>query len=320
MLRHPAGVAALACLLPAAGASAQSLPPYASVNPVITSRSGLYSQPYIDPDRPWSVRLLLDYASSVEISINEQPPASVVLDGELLRLNATVVRNLGSAFVGASAAFKGAYDGFLDGFLDWYHSLTGLRVAARETRPRNAFDYTLDLPDGRRIVRPRSSGFLGDVRLLAGHRHTRHWQTTLAVTLPTGTGPPGYDRGTVSVSGITTVRAPLDDHFTFEGTAGLGYTPRHGDLSDLQRTVFRSASGGLRFRFWGRQAAFVNLFYQSGSYTGTSLRALDRRELTLDYGFLLKAGKGPEWFLGMTEDLEPRGPAIDLSFRIGARW
>ena len=42
--------------------------------------------------------------------------------------------------------------------------------------------------------------------------------------------------------------------------------------------------------------------------------------ITLDYGFLLKARKGPEWFLGMTEDLEPNGPAIDLSFRIGARW
>ena len=47
---------------------------------------------------------------------------------------------------------------------------------------------------------------------------------------------------------------------------------------------------------------------------------MDQRELTLDYGFLLKARKGPEWFFGMTEDLEPKGPAIDLSFRIGARW
>ena len=50
------------------------------------------------------------------------------------------------------------------------------------------------------------------------------------------------------------------------------------------------------------------------------MRPLDQRELTLDYGFLLRAKKGPEWFLGMTEDLEPKGPAIDLSFRIGARW
>ena len=65
---------------------------------------------------------------------------------------------------------------------------------------------------------------------------------------------------------------------------------------------------------------FVNLFVQSHSYDGTGLRAFDQREVTLDYGFLLKAKRGPEWFLGMTEDLEPRGPAIDLSLRIGAKW
>jgi len=191
---------------------------------------------------------------------------------------------------------------------------------ARELRPRNEFEYFLVPPDGRRLERRASSGFLGDVRLAAGHRHTRHWQTTLAVTLPTTTGPTGYGRGVVSVSAITTARAALDHRWTTELSAGLGYTPRHGDLSTYQRTVFRSLSGGMRYRFWGKQAVFINLFYQSASYRGTGMRAMDNRELTLDYGFLLRARKGPEWFLGMTEDLEPRGPAVDLSFRIGARW
>jgi catechol 2,3-dioxygenase-like lactoylglutathione lyase family enzyme len=308
---------ALAAALPAR-LPAQGLPPYLAVNPALTSRGGLYFQPYVDPAPGWQVRLLLDYASAIEYS--ETPDARFILDAELLRLDATVTRDLGSAFVGASVGINGAYGGFLDGFLDWYHEVTGLRVAAREVRPRNEFEYELILPDRAPIRREASSAFLGDARLLAGHRHTRHWQTTVAVTLPTATGPRGYGRGTVSASAITTVRVPLDPRLSFEGSAGLGVTPRHGDLEAVQRTVFGSASGGVRWRFWGRQAAFINLFYQSAGYRDTGVRALDQRELTLDYGFLLRARKGPEIFLGMTEDLEPRGPAIDLSFRIGARW
>lgn len=316
-MRVRAAALAVAWAASAATAAAQSLPPYAAVNPVLTSRSGLYFQPYVDPAPGWQVRLLLDYGSSIEFS--EQNGGSFVLDGELLRLDATVTRDVGRAFVGASASLNGAYGGFLDAFLDWYHDLTGLRVAARESRPRNEFAYVLQLP-GRTFEREPSSGFLGDLRLLAGHRHTRHWQSTLAVTLPTATGPVGYGRGTASVSGVTTVRAPIDGRLTFEGSMGLGVAPRHGDLERVQRTLFHSASGGVRYRFWGRQAAFINLFYQSASYDGTGIRALDQREVTLDYGFLLKANSGPEWFLGMTEDLEPKGPAIDLAFRIGARW
>ena len=47
---------------------------------------------------------------------------------------------------------------------------------------------------------------------------------------------------------------------------------------------------------------------------------LDRRELTVDLGGIFKFHRGPEWILGLTEDLEPSGPAIDVSFRLGARW
>ena len=309
---------ALLAAATASGLAGQGLPPYQPVNPVLTSRSSVFFQPYVDRGRPWDLRLLLDYGSAIEFDDSET--ARFILDAELLRLDATVVRNVGSAFVGASVSYNGAWGGFLDGFLNWYHQITGLHVTARELRPNDQFEYLIELPDGRRFERRRSSGFLGDLRLMAGHRHTRHWQTALSVSLPTATGPDGYGRGVASIAAVTTIRSPVTDRLVLEGSAGLGYTPRHGDFQDLQRTTFRSLSGGARYRFWGRQAAFMNLFYQSPSYQNTSLRSLDRRELTLDYGFLLKARKGPEWLLGMTEDLEPGGPAIDLAFRIGARW
>jgi hypothetical protein len=162
--------------------------------------------------------------------------------------------------------------------------------------------------------------FFGDARLFAGYRVSSAIQAALAVTVPTSTAPAGYGRGTFSVSGIATARKVSKSRWGIEGSVGVGYTPRHGDLMEFQKTLFYSGSAGARYRFWGKQAAFVNLFVQSANYQGTTLPAFDSREMTLDYGFLLRAKKGPEWFLGMTEDLEPRGPAIDLSFRIGARW
>jgi hypothetical protein len=296
----------------------QGLPPYLAVNPVLTSRNGVYFQPYVDPAPRWQFRIVTDYASAVELS--ERPNARLVVDAEILRVDLGLFRNVGPGFLGVSGSFTGAYDGFLDGFLDWYHDLFGLRVAARDILPKNRFDYQVTLPAVGTLSREKRDAFFNDLRLIGGIRHSRHWQTSASVTLPTGSGPAGYDRGTASVNAVTTVRATIGSRWTYEGSFGLGFTPRHGDLEDYQLTFFQSASSGFRFRFWGRQAMFINGFYQSAGYESTGLRGLDQRELTLDYGFLLKARKGPEWFLGMSEDLEPRGPAIDLSFRIGARW
>lgn len=297
-------------------ALAQGLPPYQALNPILTGRSGMLFTPFVDAGRKWETRVQLDYGNLIEFSQREN--AELVLDGEIMRLDATVLRNIGRGFVGGSVAMQGAYDGFLDGFLDWYHKLTGLQVAARGLRPRNEFLYSAAMPNGDSVGYQARSAFLGDFRLMGGLRHGRNWQTTLSVTLPTGTL--GYGRKTVSVSAYSTARFRLDHRWTTEMGLGLGYTPKAGVLQDYQKTVFAAGNLGFRYRFVKQQAMFVNLWVQSHNYDGTGLRAFDQREVTLDYGFLLKARRGPEWFLGMTEDLEPRGPAIDLSLRIGAKW
>src|SRR5262249_2452865 len=115
-------VMGIAVLLAAGPMSAQGLPTYVSINPILRARSGLYFQPYVDQAPRWQFRILTDYASTVELS--ERPSAKILLDSELLRVDGTVLRNIGGGFVGATASFVGAYDGFLDGFLDWYHNLT----------------------------------------------------------------------------------------------------------------------------------------------------------------------------------------------------
>jgi hypothetical protein len=298
-------------------ATGQGLPSYAPINPMADSRTALGFEPYRPPqaDR-WSLGLALDYASAVEYILSRR--ADFVLDAELLRLRLRIARDLSpSAFVLADVQAQGSYAGFLDGVLNWYHNLIGVRLEARDIRPENAFLYRLDLPDGEVLARRSSDLYLGDVRLAAGLRRGPYLQLLGSVTLPTATGPAGYGRGVVGAGLVTTVRAPLAEPLVYEGSLGLGYTPTHGDLTAYQHTTFVSASSGMRWRFWGRQSLYANLFYHSPYYHDTTLDALDRRELSLDFGWMLATRSGREWRIGMTEDMEPSGPAVDIVFRLG---
>jgi hypothetical protein len=162
---------------------------------------------------------------------------------------------------------------------------------------------------------------LTHVKFGVGVRNTPSIQTLVFITLPTTTHQRGYGRGVVSANGIITARSQLSGRLDYEGSVGMGWTPRHGDLEEFQKTIFWSGSSGLRFRFWGEQAMFFNAFYQTGSYRDTGLEPLDRAELTADMGFLLRTGRNaPELILALTEDLLPTGPAVDATFRIGLRW
>jgi hypothetical protein len=124
----------------------------------------------------------------------------------------------------------------------------------------------------------------------------------------------------VSVNLLNTLRAPINPAMTYEGSLSVGYTPSHGRLSGAQRELFLAASSGMRLRVWGRQSLYGNLLYHSSYYENTELPALDGRDLSLDFGWLLATGGNTEWRVGLTEDLEPGGPAIDLVFRVGARF
>ncbi|HTL06342.1 MAG TPA: DUF3187 family protein [Gemmatimonadales bacterium] len=297
---------------------AQGLPPYAPVNPIAASRSGLASQPYLEPGRTWRIGFLTDYASLIEYA--DLGTRSYVLDAEVLRAELSVARNVGKhAFLIAGTSFNGSYNGFLDGFLDWYHRTTGFHVAARELRPTNEFAYEIQLP-GRDYQYHASSGYLGDLRLGAGWRHSAHWQSTAWVTLPTSSAPKGYRRGTLSLNAGTTLRSAPARRISYEGTLGVGYTPTHGELADLEHTTFLMVTQGLRGRISGALHAYANLIYHSAYYQDTGMLSLDSRELSLDLGGMLRFRRGPEWIFGLTEDLEPSGPAIDVGFRLGARW
>jgi hypothetical protein len=294
------------------------LPAYAPINPVAASRSGLATLPYVDAGRKWRFALLTDYSSIIEYVAGSN--VSYVLDAEVLRTQLSVVRNVGKGFLLGEASFNGAYNGFLDGFLNWYHDLLGIHLVARELRPKNKFAYDIELAGGRSYHYGPSNGFLGDVRVGGGLRHSTHWQSAISLTLPTGSSPAGFRRGTVSVNATTTLRSAPAKALVYEGTLSGGYTPTHGELADLQHTTFLMVTQGLRLRIAGPLSAYGNIIYHSAYYHDTGMRALDNRELSADLGGMLRFKRGPEWILGLIEDLEPSGPAVDVTFRLGARW
>ena len=313
------GGAGLLGALLATPLTAQGLPTYAPINPVAASRSGLATLPYLEPGRRWRFSVMTDYSSIIEYAMLDN--VSYVLDAEVLRTQLSVTRMLGKqGFLLAEGSFNGAYNGFLDGFLDWYHKVTGFHVTAREQRPRNQFAYDIELEGGRSYHYAPSSGFLGDVRLGAGLRHSRHWQSAFSVTLPTGSSPAGFRRGVLSLNGTTTLRSEFAGRAIYEGTLSAGYTPTHGDLADLEHTAFLMVTQGARVRISGPLHAYMNFIYHSAYYHDTGTKGLDARELTLDFGGMLRFKRGPEWIFGLTEDLEPTGPAVDVTFRLGARW
>jgi hypothetical protein len=312
------GLALVLVPMPALAQNLGSLPRVNPVNPVAQARTGLYFQPYQNPSRGWRGTASMAYGSIIEF--NRSSYGQYLLDGEVARVDFSLGRDIDTRhFFRFDAGLGSAAPGFMDGFFNWYHQLLGFRMPERELRPLDAFGYRLDLPDGASRVRSRGS-YLDDLRISVGRRHNAAMQSVLTVTLPVGTGGPGYAKGTASFGLISTARKELSSRLVFEGSLGFGFTPRHGDLSAFQRQTFGAVTSGLRLRIWGHHSLYANLLYHSPYYRHTNFPALDLRELSLNYGWILRSGGGQEWTIGMTEDLSPTGPAIDAIFQISKSW
>lgn len=318
---HPRTLLAAALVVLSTGAmDAQGLPAVRAINPITASRSALGFEGLAPAMPGWRWGLTVDHASIIESEA--LPSERFLFDGEVTRAELTVQRGLGQrAFATLRVPVERAGDGFLDGFVDWWHDLFGLDEFVNDTRPNGVYDYRLREPDGTQRSWEAGATALGDVRIGAGVRHGARWQTVVTAALPTSRRPDGFRRGVVGLALTTAAgRHLVRDRLQWEGSAGLGFTPATGVLAGRQRTWFAMASSGLRWRVVGQQSIYANAVFHSSAYRDTELSMLGGNDLTLDYGFLLRTGRGPEILLGMTEDLFPQGPAVDFSFRLGARW
>ncbi|MEX1257262.1 MAG: DUF3187 family protein [Gemmatimonadota bacterium] len=303
-----------------AALAAQGLPPYASLNPVVEMRSGLSTLPRLEPGALWHAQVTTDYGSLIEYTAVTQE--KFVLDAEIFSTRVSVARAVGGhGFVLAGITWSQAGDGQLDGLFDAYHDLIGVTVTGRDLRPENDFAYRFAVGQ-HEFEYEKASGFLGDLRVGAGLRHHDDWQSVFSVTLPTGTAPDGYRKGVASANLTTLVHRDFgrEARYGYEGTFGVGVTPRRGELQDWQRTTFFLVAQGMRARLLGPLQAYANVVFVTPYYRDTGIPELNLHELTLDLGALVRFAAGPTWLAGMTQDLAPHGPAVDVVFRLGAYW
>lgn len=310
----------LASLLLPGVLSAQVLPPYVPVNPVLASRSAIYAQPIVPARAGWRTAITVDYSNAIETGITSSR-REYLFDAELMQVDLWLTRDLSPGwFASGNVALRSAHDGFLDSFLNWYHEVIQLPVEARNRRPIDTYGWQFTVPDGSYDF-PRQSAFLGDLRLAVGRRIGKG-QLVASVTLPTASnGVDAWSRNTVGTAASAAVRVVDNARVQLELGGNVGYTPTHGELARYQRTFFVGATTGFRWRVIRQQAVFATLLVQSANYRNTGFAALDEPEVTLDFGGLLQLREGwPALQVGMTEDLLPRGPSVDAGFRLGLHW
>lgn len=300
---------------------AQVLPRYVPINPVLTSRSPLYAQPLVLPGEGWRKEISLDYANAIETG-TAIDGRGYMLDAELSRLDIWLGRDFGVEWFGfVDIPVREAHDGFLDSFLNGYHDLIGLPVPARNRRPKDSYGWTWELPDRSLDVARPHGPFLGDIRIGTGRRIGTAQAIVIATLPTTSTSIAGWSRGTAALALQLGIPLATTPRFTAEASVMTGIAPTHGDLAEYQRTAFVGASGSLWWRAIGQQALYATFFMQSSNWKGTGFSALESAEFTLDAGGLLRFGSGwPAIQLGITEDLIPRGPAVDVAARLGVLW
>lgn len=313
-----------AAALPAQGTVLPAGPPrHEPLNPYVAARSGLFVPGGLADERPaagWRGAVSVEYGSAVERNLSW--PDHFLLDAELLRVQLRARRGLGrggGAFVELEGGVSGAAAGFADGFFERYHQVIRWVMEERDVRPRNQYGDRLYVHElGIDHTGTPRAAALGDSRVTVGliHGARRRRQTLLSATLPTAPAASSFARGTATVSLLHGERWAFGERAVLEGSAGVGYSPRHGPLAPRQRTVLHMASLGAVVQVRGPHALYATAFHHAGPYRGLGFPELEKRELSADFGYLYRTRDGRRWRVGLTEDTRRRDPGIDLVVKV----
>ena len=273
----------------------RAFPPYRPINPVAASRSGLSFEPFHAP-RPG--RWVADVGARVRQHHRIQRPArrrsscsTRSCCGSRRPSPATWVRER-SCWPRPSCR---------RGLRRHLRRIAG--VVPRSARDRHSragapaaettFSTPRTWPEGDRWCASRAISSSGDVRLGVGLRVHPRVQSVVALTLPTNTGPEGYGRGVVSASLLNTAAGAA------HAAAGLRGQPlrrvhsraRTADRLAARASSFPAAPGCVGASGDANRSTAIS-FSTSPYYHDTALPALDRRDLSFDFGWILATGSG----------------------------
>lgn len=297
------------------GSSPPGPPAHEPLNPAIVARSGLLHQPIETRAEGWRVASSVEYGSAVERNLHW--PDFYLYDAELLRVQVAVRRDVGArGWVRLQAGATGAYDGFADAFFEEYHRIIRWTMPERDTRPHNRYEDRLLVSRHEVERRGESHALLpSDVRATFGVRGGSNHQTVASLTLPLSPARSAFARRVPSVSVVHTMRRP-GERFTIEGSLGVGYTARTGELASVQRTLLTMASIGTGMALTRTHSLYATLFHHGAAYRETGFDELDAAEYSADFGYAWRSSSGRVWRVGLTEDLRRRDPGIDLVVKV----
>ena len=206
-----------------------------------------------------------------------------------------------------------------DGVAEWWHDLTGLPNAGRETFPRGASLFYLHGPGGT-VERRRDldgSG-LGDVAFAAATRLGRglgaEHRVVVALEAPTGArdtlrGSGGWDAGVRWLAVWEWSRVDV------VGGAGLTWTSDDGTLLGVPRADPWHLMAGLDWRFWRGLAATLRVAYERSPLDGFAGGRAGAPALSERIGVVAPLGRDGWVSFELAED-SASGVAPDFGFHL----
>lgn len=288
------------------------------------------------PKNQFELSLSLDYAA---VFVNETSDDWSALADMEMSVTELSVRYGVTEYLSLSADIPwiSMNAGFLDGFLEDYHSALGVGNYDRETRPDNAFAYSLR-KNGTDCFDAESGGLhLGDLSLSAklsltdekngilksGISHSLFLPESIALSytlkFPSGDkdrglGSGGFDQGLFLLSQFRLIPSLLI--YLNPGIIFLSETET--DISFRNR-IFAFFWGGeyLLNESW---SLFAQLNYYTSPFEHTGIRQLDDDSLELQLGFACALTRSLNFEFAFCEDLTRSAPDFNIHTRFVYRF
>ena len=271
----------------------------------------------------WSTRVSFEAANNfLSVANNNE---SLELDGETHRTAVTIKFGTRTTEWGVEIPYLSHSGGSLDSFVVNWHDAFGLPQSGRQEAPFDQFRFSYTRNGVERLRVTDATSGIGDVRLLAGWRHSADTAIDVALRaslkLPTGDaaqlhGSSAADLGlwlsAACASGSCWETVGWNAH------AGALWLGRGDVLPDMQRRFVAFGGAGLAYRPWQPTVFKAELRAHSSFYGDSDLKPLGVTGIQFILGGTWNVDKDIAVDIGVTEDIRTK-TAPDVSLLVSVR-
>jgi hypothetical protein len=252
------------------------------------------------------------------------PDRSLVLDGEVHRLDLRFAWGTRYGEWGVELPYVAHDPGILDRFIRRWHDVFGLPGGGREQVPDGLlrYHYTKDGVERFNVTHP-SEG-LGDIRLYGAWKAAQALTTDIGVRvsikLPTGDAAALRGSGATDTAAwfvIGCSRKFCDGPWAWHGSAGVLRLGRSDLLPDEQRHRVVFGGAGLHWHPLDRLTLKADLYSHGPLYRGTGFRPMESGSTQVFLGVAWSTEAGTVIDIGLSEDLHVNtAPDVGIIFSV----